>query len=67
MGDIAVGWFFTAKGENDKFARQVRNSAGIAVLDGEVADKAHWVVVVRAYGAFLSRSHLAQRYPQRLQ
>lgn len=52
LGDIAVGWFFTAKGENDKFARQVRNSAGIAVLDGEVADKAHWVVVVRAYERF---------------
>ena len=34
LGDLAFGWFFTAKGENDKFARQVRNSAGIAVFVG---------------------------------
>ena len=34
LGDLAFGWFFTAKGENDKIARQVRNSAGIAVFVG---------------------------------
>jgi len=52
LGDLAFGWFFTAKGENDKIARQVRNSAGIAVFVGEVADKAHWVEVGRAYERF---------------
>ena len=52
LGDLAFGWFFTAKGENDKIARQVRNSAGIAVFVGEAADKAHWVEVGRAYERF---------------
>ena len=52
LGDLAFGWFFTAKGENDKIARQVRNSAGIAVFVGQTADKAHWVKVGRAYERF---------------
>ena len=52
LGELAFGWFFTAKGENDKCARQVRSSAGIAVFVGEAADKAHWVEVGRAYERF---------------
>ena len=52
LGDLALGWFFTAKGENDKIAHQVRSSAGIAVFVGEAADKAHWVDVGRAYERF---------------
>jgi len=52
LGNVAFGWFFTAKGENDKIARQVRNSSGIAVFVGEAADKAHWVEVGRAYERF---------------
>lgn len=43
LGDLAFGWFITAKGENDKIARQVRNLSGIAVFVGEAADKAHSV------------------------
>ena len=52
LGQLAFGWFLTPKGENDKYARQVRNSAGIAVFAGEAADKAHWVEVGRAYERF---------------
>jgi hypothetical protein len=52
LGDLAFGWFFTAKGENDKYARQIRSSAGIAVFVGEAADKAHWVDVGRCYERF---------------
>jgi hypothetical protein len=52
LGKLAFGWFFTAEGENDKYARQIRNSAGIAVFVGESADKAHWVQVGRAYERF---------------
>lgn len=52
LGDLAFGWLFTAKGENDKYARHVRSSAGIAVFVGEVADKAHWVDVGRCYERF---------------
>lgn len=52
LGELAFDWLFTAKGENDKIARQVRNSAGIAVFVGEADDKAHWVEVGRAYERF---------------
>ncbi len=52
LGELAFGRFFTAKGENEKIARQVRNSAGIAVFVAEAADKAHWVEVGRAYERF---------------
>lgn len=52
IGDLAFRWVFTPKSENEKYVRQVRNSAGIAVFVGEVADKAHWVEVGRAYERF---------------
>ncbi len=52
LGELAFGWFFTTQGENDKIARQVRSSAGIAVFVGQVADKAHWVDVGRCYERF---------------
>ena len=52
IGDLAFRWVFTPKGENDRYARQVRSSAGIAVFVGEVADKAHWVEVGRCYERF---------------
>lgn len=52
LGDLALGWFFTTKGENDKIARQVRNSAGIAVFVGEAVEEAHWVEVGQAYERF---------------
>lgn len=43
---------FTSKGEYDPCARQVRNSAGMAVFAGLVADKAHWVEVARCHERF---------------
>jgi hypothetical protein len=52
IGDLAFRWLLTAKGENDKCARQVRSSAGIAVFVGEAANKAHWVEVGRCYERF---------------
>lgn len=52
IGDVAFRWLLTAKGENDKVARQVRSSAGIAVFVGQTADKAHWVEVGRCYERF---------------
>jgi hypothetical protein len=44
--------FFTEKAENDKYARHVRSSAGIAVFVSEVDDKTHWVEVGRAFERF---------------
>jgi hypothetical protein len=52
IGNLAFRWLLTAKGENDKAARQVRSSAGIAVFAGLAADKAHWVEVGRCYERF---------------
>jgi hypothetical protein len=52
IGDLAFRWLLTAKGENDKYARQVRSSAGIAVFIGQAADAAHWVEVGRCYERF---------------
>ncbi len=34
LGELAFGWFYTPKGENDKYVRQLRSSAGIAVFVG---------------------------------
>ena len=52
LGDLAFDWVFNTKSENDKYTRQVRSSSGIAVFVGQVADKAHWVEVGRAYERF---------------
>ena len=52
IGDLAFEWLFTPKRENDKYARQVRSSAGIAVFVGRAADKVHWVDVGRCYERF---------------
>jgi hypothetical protein len=52
LGEMAFGWFFTAKSENEKYVRQIRSAAGIAVFVGLGADKAHWVEVGRCYERF---------------
>ena len=52
IGDVAFRWLLTPKGENDKYAQQVRSSAGIAVFVGLAVDKAHWVEVGRCYERF---------------
>lgn len=52
LGSLLFGLFFTAAGENDRYARQVRSSAGIAVFVAESSDKAHWVEVGRCYERF---------------
>jgi hypothetical protein len=52
LGQRAFGMFFKTAPENDKIARQIRSSGGIAVFSGQVADKAHWVEVGRCYERF---------------
>jgi hypothetical protein len=44
--------FFTPKSKNDKYARHVRSSAGIAIFVSEVNDKAHCVEAGRCYERF---------------
>lgn len=52
LGSLMFGLFFTPRAENDKYARHLRSSAGVAVFVGQIADKAHWVDVGRAYERF---------------
>ena len=52
IGSRAMELFFTPKSENRRYARQIRNSAGIAVFTSEVNDKAHWVEAGRCYERF---------------
>lgn len=52
LGSRVMGLVFTPKSENERCARQIRNSAGIAVFTSERNDKAHWVEVGRCYERF---------------
>ncbi len=52
LGEMMFGLFFTPKAENDKYAKFLRSSAGVAVFVGEADDKAHWVEVGRACERF---------------
>ena len=52
LGGLMFDFFFTEKTENDKYARQVRSSAGIAVFVSEREDKNQWIEVGRAFQRF---------------
>jgi len=52
LGSRVMGLFFKPKSENERYARQVRNSAGLAVFVSKRNDKAHWVEVGRCYERF---------------
>jgi hypothetical protein len=49
LGSRLFNLFFGEQSENDKYAKQIRSSAGVAVLIGERADPASWFEVGRAY------------------
>jgi hypothetical protein len=52
LGSPLMGLFFTAKSESQRYARQIRSSAGIAVFVSEANNKAHWIEVGRCYERF---------------
>jgi hypothetical protein len=56
LGKPLFNFFFTAKAENDRIARQMRSSAGVAVFasaaDDPATSKATWIEVGRAYQRF---------------
>jgi hypothetical protein len=56
FGGTVFNLFFTANNENDKYAKQVRSSAGIAVFVSDANDKAHWVETGRCYERFALQS-----------
>ena len=52
LGSRMMGLFFTPKSESERYAGQIRNSAGIAVIVSDSSDKAHWVEAGRCYERF---------------
>jgi hypothetical protein len=52
LGRLLFSMFFSDKSENDKYAKHLRSSAGVAILVGERADPASWFEVGRAYERF---------------
>jgi nitroreductase len=52
LGSVLFSRLLSEKSENDKCARQLRSSAGVAVFVGERADPASWFEVGRAYEHF---------------
>ena len=52
LGSPLFGMFFTPKNENDKYAKHLRSSAGVAVFVSEASDKAHWIEAGRCYERF---------------
>lgn len=52
LGPHAFDMVFTAKAENDKYAEQLRSSAGVAVFVGQQDDREHWMRAGRACQRF---------------
>jgi nitroreductase len=52
LGRLLFKFVYRAPGENDKYARAIRSSAGVVVFAGEKADKEHWVRVGRSSQRF---------------
>ncbi len=52
LGPRLFDWTVSAASENDKYARQLKSSAGIAVFVSEKADRDHWVSAGRACQRF---------------
>lgn len=68
LGRFMFDRFFTVSAENDRYARQVRSSAGLAIIHSDRDDPAHWVQAGRACQRFalqatalgLRQAHLNQ-------
>lgn len=52
LGRALMNLFFTTRSENDRYARQVRNAAGLAVFVCDQSGPAHWVELGRCYERF---------------
>jgi len=52
LGPHLFDWVFKADAENDKYARQIASSAGIAVFVSQRDDREHWVLAGRACQRF---------------
>lgn len=52
LGSIMFDLVFKAKAENEKYARQLASTPGVAVFVAQVDDREHWVVAGRACQRF---------------
>lgn len=52
LGNLAFNLVLSEKSENEKYAKQLRSSAGVAVFVGDRAEPANWFEVGRAYEHF---------------
>ena len=52
LGSPLFSTLFQTDSENEKYAKYVRSSAGIAVFISQVNDKAHWIEAGRCYERF---------------
>jgi hypothetical protein len=52
LGNLFFDLLVTSKSENDKYAKQVRSSAGIAIFVSNTSSKENWVEVGRCYERF---------------
>jgi hypothetical protein len=52
LGSPLFSAFFRTANENEKYAKHVRSSAGIAVFVSQANDKAHWMEAGRCYERF---------------
>lgn len=58
LGPTAFDWFSSAGTENDRYARQLRSSSGVAVFVAQREDRDHWVRVGRACQRFALQATL---------
>jgi hypothetical protein len=52
LGNIVFGFVFKPASENDRYAKQIRSSSGLAVFVTDKDDKEHWVQAGRSYQRF---------------
>jgi hypothetical protein len=52
LGEPLFSLFFREKSENDRYAKQLRSSAAVAVFAGALSGPANWFEVGRAYESF---------------
>ena len=52
LGSLLFSALFQTDSENEKYARHVRSSAGVAVFASQANDKAHWIEAGRCYERF---------------
>ena len=52
LGSRIFGMVFKEKTENDKYAKHLRSSSGVAVFVSEADDRAHWVEAGRSFERF---------------